>query len=118
MAATGPSRSDCTEKVPVIVVAVPFPAQGHLNPLLSLSTLISSFDIPVHYIGSATHMIARCDLDDATVQTILQQVVDKQQDLASVAKAIGATTKEDMAADIGVPMHPGAEAFWQEQGVL
>jgi TRAP transporter TAXI family solute receptor len=69
-------------------------------------------------IGYATHMIARCDLDDATVQTILQQVVDKQQDLASVAKAIGDTTKEDMAADIGVPLHPAAEEFWKEQGVL
>jgi TRAP transporter TAXI family solute receptor len=73
-------------------------------------------DIPT--VGYATHVIARCDLDDQAVQTILQQIVDKQQDLASVAAAIGDTSKEDMAADIGVPMHPAAEAFWQEQGVL
>jgi TRAP-type uncharacterized transport system substrate-binding protein len=38
--------------------------------------------------------------------------------LAAVAKAIGATSKEQMAADIGVPMHPAAEAFWKQQGVL
>lgn len=75
-------------------------------------------DAEVPTIGYATHMIARCDLDDAAVQTILQQIVDKQQDLASVAKAIGTTSKEDMAADIGVPMHPAAEEFWKEQGVL
>jgi uncharacterized protein len=69
-------------------------------------------------IGYATHLIARCDLSDETASGILQQVVDHQQGLASVAKAIGDTTKEQMAADVGVPLHPAAEAFWQEQGVL
>jgi hypothetical protein len=69
-------------------------------------------DADVPTIGYATHLIARCDLDDATVEAILQQIVDQQQDLASVAKAIGSTSREDMAADIGVPFHPAAEAFW------
>ncbi|XP_047959659.1 zeatin O-glucosyltransferase-like [Salvia hispanica] len=31
---------------------VPFPAQGHLNQMLQLSCLISSYGIPVHYAGS------------------------------------------------------------------
>ncbi|KAL1815189.1 hypothetical protein ACET3Z_017763 [Daucus carota] len=39
----------------VVVVMVPFPAQGHLNQLLHLSRLISSYNIPVHYVASATH---------------------------------------------------------------
>ncbi|KAK4485437.1 hypothetical protein RD792_008077 [Penstemon davidsonii] len=39
----------------VAVIMVPFPAQGHLNQLLQLSCLITSYDIPVHYIGSAIH---------------------------------------------------------------
>ncbi|KAA8517129.1 hypothetical protein F0562_017422 [Nyssa sinensis] len=34
---------------------VPLPAQGHLNQLLQLSRLISSYDIPVHYVGTTTH---------------------------------------------------------------
>ncbi|KAK9707130.1 hypothetical protein RND81_07G174200 [Saponaria officinalis] len=36
----------------VCVVIVPFPAQGHLNQLLQLSLLISSYGVPVHYTGS------------------------------------------------------------------
>ncbi|CBI29809.3 unnamed protein product, partial [Vitis vinifera] len=40
----------------VAVVMVPFPAQGHLNQLLQLSRIISSYNIPVHYVGSATHI--------------------------------------------------------------
>ncbi|KAK6151310.1 hypothetical protein DH2020_013945 [Rehmannia glutinosa] len=31
---------------------VPFPAQGHLNQLLQLSCLISSYELPVYYVSS------------------------------------------------------------------
>ncbi|PSS33571.1 Zeatin O-glucosyltransferase [Actinidia chinensis var. chinensis] len=40
----------------VVVVMVPFPCQSHLNQLLHLSCLISSYNIPVHYACSATHI--------------------------------------------------------------
>lgn len=41
----------------VAVVMVPLPAQGHLNQLLHISRrLASSYNIPVHYVGSATHI--------------------------------------------------------------
>ncbi|KAL8467538.1 hypothetical protein ACS0TY_030967 [Phlomoides rotata] len=39
----------------VVVVTVPFPAQGHLNQLLQLSCIVSSYHIPVHYVGFALH---------------------------------------------------------------
>ncbi|XP_057442538.1 zeatin O-glucosyltransferase-like [Lotus japonicus] len=39
----------------VVVVMVPFPAQGHLNQLMHLSRLILSHNIPVHYVGTATN---------------------------------------------------------------
>jgi TRAP transporter TAXI family solute receptor len=75
-------------------------------------------DEAVPTIGYATHLIARCDLPAETVTGILEQIVGHQQDLAAVAKAIGNTTKEQMAADIGVPMHKAAAQFWQEQGAM
>jgi len=39
----------------VVVVVVPFPAQGHLNQLLHLSRLISLYNIPVHFVGTTQH---------------------------------------------------------------
>ncbi|KAK9707123.1 hypothetical protein RND81_07G173800 [Saponaria officinalis] len=36
----------------ICVVMVPFPVQGHLNQLLHLSLLISSYGVPIHYTGS------------------------------------------------------------------
>ncbi|XP_019252892.1 PREDICTED: zeatin O-glucosyltransferase-like [Nicotiana attenuata] len=35
----------------IAVVMVPFPEYGHLTPLLHLSRIISSYDIPVHYVS-------------------------------------------------------------------
>ncbi|PWA40680.1 UDP-glucuronosyl/UDP-glucosyltransferase [Artemisia annua] len=39
----------------VVVVMVPFVAQGHLNQLLHLSRLISAYNIPIHFVCTATH---------------------------------------------------------------
>ncbi|GJN26774.1 hypothetical protein PR202_gb14733 [Eleusine coracana subsp. coracana] len=40
----------------VAVVAVPFPAQGHLNQLLHLSLQLASRGLPVHYAAPAPHL--------------------------------------------------------------
>lgn len=49
---------DITEQAhhDVVVIMVPFPCQSHLNQLLHLSFLLSSYKIPVHYAGSAAHV--------------------------------------------------------------
>ncbi|CAN4109138.1 unnamed protein product [Withania somnifera] len=41
----------------VAVVVVPLPAEGHLNQLLHLSRLITSYNMPVHYVGETTHIL-------------------------------------------------------------
>ena len=75
-------------------------------------------DEAVPTIGYATHLIARCDLPDETVNGLVAQIVDHQEDLAAVAKAIGDTTLEQMGADIGVPFHPAAAQYFKDQGVM
>ncbi len=72
----------------------------------------------VQTIGYATHMIARCDLDEKVVYQMLKQMMANKADLVSIAKAMSATTPKMMAEDIGVPMHKGAERYYREAGVL
>ncbi|XP_075095573.1 zeatin O-glucosyltransferase-like [Nicotiana tabacum] len=45
---------NCTKDQDVLIVMVPFPAQGHLNQLLHLSRLVSSYHLPVHYVSFST----------------------------------------------------------------
>jgi TRAP transporter TAXI family solute receptor len=73
-------------------------------------------DVPT--IGYATHVIARCDLDEGVVYKILKGMVDNKADLAAIAKAMAGTTPKMMAEDIGVPMHKGAVRFYKEAGAL
>ncbi|KOM34180.1 hypothetical protein LR48_Vigan02g033000 [Vigna angularis] len=40
----------------VLVVLIPFPAQGHLNQLLHLSHLFLAQNIAVHYVGTVTNI--------------------------------------------------------------
>ena len=72
----------------------------------------------VQTIGYATHVIARCDLDEMVVYKVLKGMVDNKADLAAIAKAMAATTPKMMAEDIGVPMHKGAIRYYKEAGVL
>ncbi|KAH7867329.1 hypothetical protein Vadar_032011 [Vaccinium darrowii] len=48
---------DHTKNSQVEIIVVPFPCHSHLNSLLQLSCLISStYNIPVHYATTATHL--------------------------------------------------------------
>ncbi|XP_057441183.1 zeatin O-glucosyltransferase-like [Lotus japonicus] len=52
------SSNNTIDQPEVVVVMVPYPAQSHLNQLLHLSRLIlshSNNNIPIHYVGTATH---------------------------------------------------------------
>nr|TKW05910.1 hypothetical protein SEVIR_7G207000v2 [Setaria viridis] len=51
---TSPMTVEALESV--AVVAVPFPAQGHLNQLLHLSLLLASRGLPVHYAAPPPHV--------------------------------------------------------------
>ncbi len=107
------------------LVAIPdekFQAMKKLNPGYT-QLVIPANSYPkqtqdVQTIGYATHMIARCDLDEKVVYQMLKQMMDSKADLVSIAKAMSATTPKMMAEDIGVPLHKGAERFYKEAGVL
>ncbi|XP_070003646.1 zeatin O-glucosyltransferase-like [Nicotiana tabacum] len=44
------------EKDQITMVMVPFPAQGHFNQFLHLSRRVSSYHIPIHYVGFSTEI--------------------------------------------------------------
>jgi len=75
-------------------------------------------DKDVQAVGYATHLIARCDLDEKVVYNVLKGMVANNADLTAIAKVMGKTTPKIMAEDIGVPLHKGAAKFYKEQGVM
>lgn len=68
-------------------------------------------------ITYGTHLIAACDYNGEIVTQMLTAVADNLDSLSSVNKSMATLTLEDMSADIGVPLHPAAAAFYKERGV-
>jgi len=99
-----------------------FQEMQKLNPGYAMRTIKAGSypkqDEDVQAVSYATHVIARCDLDENIVHDVLKGMVDNQADLAAIAKAMANTSVADMASDTGVPMHKGATKYYKEAGVL
>jgi len=99
-----------------------FEAMRELNPGYSKLTIPAGSypgqDDDVDVIGYATHVIARCDLDEDVVYQILEGMVEDMEDLVSIVRVMSDTTLEVMATDTGVPLHSGAERFYRDHGVM
>lgn len=72
-------------------------------------------DADVLAVGYATQVIARCDLENEVVKTLLTRMWENRSDLVAISAAMANTTLESMQEDTGVPMHPGATEFYAEQ---
>ncbi|MEN9782826.1 MAG: hypothetical protein RJA24_169 [Pseudomonadota bacterium] len=75
-------------------------------------------DKDVPQIGYSAHLVVSCDLPEQMVYTMTKTVAANINDMASVNKAMAGLTPKEMAANIGVPFHPGAAKFYKEAGAL
>lgn len=75
-------------------------------------------DKDVQTIGTWTHLIASCKLPADTVYKITKALAENVDGLGNVVAAVKGLTVKDMAADVGVPMHPGAKKYYQEAKAL
>ena len=69
-------------------------------------------DVPM--IGYSAHLVVSCDLPEQMVYTMTREVAANMEGMSAVNKAMSGVTPKDMAADIGVPFHPGAARFYRE----
>ncbi|CAH9146846.1 unnamed protein product [Cuscuta epithymum] len=51
------SQNGESKETQVIVVVVPFPAQGHMNLLVHMSRLVASYDLPVYFLGLSVDIV-------------------------------------------------------------
>lgn len=71
-------------------------------------------DKDVQTIGTWTHLIASCKLPEKLVYDITKALATNVENLGNVVSAVKGLSVKDMAADVGVPYHPGAKKFYQE----
>jgi TRAP transporter TAXI family solute receptor len=75
-------------------------------------------DYDVHGFGFFTHLIINAKLPDDLVYKITKSLVNSLPNLGNVVKDMKGVTPKDLAADIGIPFHPGALKYFKEIGAL
>jgi uncharacterized protein len=70
-------------------------------------------DADVQAVGYATHVIARCDLDEDVVYKMTKGLAENNADLTAIVRVMKDTDLKVMATDTGVPLHKGAERFYK-----
>jgi TRAP transporter TAXI family solute receptor len=92
-----------------------------LNPSYKLITLPKGTypkqDKDLTVIGFYTHVVASCKLPAEQVYSMTKTIAASTKTLATVARDIAKLKPEGMAADIGVPFHPGAAKYYKEVGI-
>ena len=69
-------------------------------------------------MGNAQHMIVSSDLDEEFVYQMTKAIVEELEPIGQGHAVYANLTVEDMAQDLGIPMHPGAERCYREIGVI
>ena len=75
-------------------------------------------DRDVDAIIYSAHIVAACSLPVDQVYTMVKALVTNLGDLVAINKAMDGLTPKLMAADIGVPFHPGATKYYKEVGAM
>lgn len=93
--------------------------QSEINPgYASLTIPGGSYpgqDEDVIVVGYQTQLIGRCDLDDAVVTALLENIWAEKGDLATISAAMRDLSIEKMRDPGGVPLHQAATAFYDAQ---
>lgn len=92
-----------------------------INPGYTLETIKAGTypkqDKDVKVIGYATHLVASCKLPEERIYGMVKAMATNIPSMVAVVKAIDGLTVKAMAADIGVPFHPGAKKYYREAGL-
>ncbi|WP_251319289.1 TAXI family TRAP transporter solute-binding subunit [Flintibacter muris] len=69
-------------------------------------------------VGMKSVLIVRDDCPDAVAYFLAKTMYENKEYFETVQTAYAAFDKEDMVNNLTVPVHPGAEQFWKEVGLM
>ncbi|HJN22084.1 MAG TPA: TAXI family TRAP transporter solute-binding subunit, partial [Alphaproteobacteria bacterium] len=75
-------------------------------------------DEPVTTFGTWTQVIVNAALPDDAAYAIVKALAENLEGIAAVVSAMDGATVEMLATPVGMPLHPGAQRFYHEAGVL
>jgi hypothetical protein len=76
-------------------------------------------DMPVVSAGFSSHVLVSCTrVSEDLAYRMARATAEGLEDLVAVTAALKGLTVANLAEDVGVPMHPGAQRYYEEVGAL
>jgi TRAP transporter TAXI family solute receptor len=92
---------------------------GYIRHVIPKATYAQyGVDEDVVTVQAPTILIANAKMSADAVYKVTKAIVEGREDFARVTAAMKGVAAKDMAQNHGLPMHPGAEKYYREAGLL
>ncbi len=116
------SIRDLSTSVDVTLVAVPSDVVAKLGAPFVEATIPSGTykgqDADVGTVAVINFLVTHSDVSDDVAYQLTKQLFENLPDLVAAHKAASNIKIEDALKGLPVPLHPGAEKFYKEKGIL
>jgi uncharacterized protein len=116
------SIKDLATSLPITVVAVPAEVAEKLGAPFQAATIPAGTyegqteDVPTLAITNI--LVTRSDLSDEEAYQMTKQLFENLDSMVAAHNAAKAISLENAAKGLPIPLHPGAERYYQEKGVM
>jgi TRAP-type uncharacterized transport system substrate-binding protein len=104
---------DAAEALARLRTVLPRASIATLNPAPEFAGIVA----PTKLINEDYLIVAGTQMSDDDAYKIAKILYESQDKLSSIAKTFGRYNKAELAADRGVPFHPGAAKYYREKGI-
>jgi TRAP-type uncharacterized transport system substrate-binding protein len=104
---------DTPESLARLRTVLPRGTIATLNPAPQFAGVLA----PTKLINEDYLIVAGTQMSDDDAYKIAKILYESQDKLTSIAKTFGRYNKAELAADRGVPFHPGAIKYYKEKGI-
>jgi TRAP transporter TAXI family solute receptor len=116
------SLRDLANSVAITVVEVPADVIGKIGAPYQVATIPAGTyqgqDADVATAAVINYLVTRADLDEETVYLMTKALYENLDQLAAAHAAAKAIKLDASATESPVPLHPGAERYFKEKGIL
>ncbi|MEO8530753.1 MAG: TAXI family TRAP transporter solute-binding subunit [Deltaproteobacteria bacterium] len=116
------SLKDLATSVPTTIVSIPAEVAETLGaPYLAATIPAGTYEgqtADVSTLAVGNFFLTHADMDDETVYQMTKLLFENLPDLVAAHKAAEGITLEGALAGMPVPLHPGAERYYREVGLI
>ncbi len=116
------SIRDLSSSLPITVVAIPATVAETLGaPYIAATIPAGTYDgqdADVPTVAVSNYLVSHAGVSDETAYQMTKQLFENLDTLVAAHQAAGQITLENALDGMPIPLHPGAERYYREQGLI